>query len=492
LTLSRTDLIVPFQEARTVRLGGVATGEIAVAVEDARIAEASVDLEQATLRVSALAPGVTTLRVRREGAVVVLRILVRKYAGRYTGPVTAEITGRPAPATLVAAAAIERCREAFDVELGATVRLLQAPSMSRALEPGSSVSLRLLTVVEGKGYLPRKGEATVLVRNRPLPPREADVLLYSNDPEQVRRFGLLYHGRLEPQEVTRLLYHHQNRMSRALYLSVDLVNTGGELARLQLIEGVAQPIVDTVLVGHRAGVRFMQHSMADIGTVIEVPAGKRRSILLQRVPTIRTASGILGLRALSGPGLHVEVTAAPEPVAAATRPANLRMVALSDHVYPRPKKELSVRYRVGERWAFVSVGKRAIDGRVSERRLDGNYGVFYDIAVQVENPTAVEQTINLVLAAEAGGARGVFLVDGRIIEVPQISPPAERVIASYRLQPGMHGSMSIRTLPVGGSAYPVTLVVRTRRPGDPRLTLRSTRRSTTRMTEVPVDEMAGN
>ena len=60
----------------------------------------------------------------------------------------------------------------------------------------------------------------------------------------------------------------------------------------------------------------------------------------------------------------------------------------------------------------------------------------------------------------AGEARGVFLIDGRIVEAPDVTPPAEALLARIKMKPAEQRTLSIRTMPVGGSAYPVSLVVR--------------------------------
>src|SRR5207245_1078385 len=117
--------------------------------------------------------------------------------------------------------------------------------------------------MNGPGYLPRRDQVTIRIHNRPLPPQEAAALLYSNEPEQVRRFGVLYRERLEAGQPVRLLYHHQNRLPRALYLALVLNNPGKQAASVQVIEGAARPILDTVLVGHRAGARYMRHALSD-------------------------------------------------------------------------------------------------------------------------------------------------------------------------------------------------------------------------------------
>ncbi len=92
--------------------------------------------------------------------------------------------------------------------------------------------------------------------------------------------------------------------------------------------------------------------------------------------------------------------------------------------------------------------------------LDGDYGVLYDIAVRLDNPTPAPRVVRLMLAPDAGGAQGIFLVEGRWVEAPHLSPPAEFQLAQFLLSPQEHRVVNIRTLPVGGSAYPVTLVVR--------------------------------
>src|SRR5260370_36742651 len=65
-----------------------------------------------------------------------------------------------------------------------------------------------------------------------------------------------------------------------------------------------------------------------------------------------------------------------------------------------------------------------------------------------------------MLPPAAGGAQGIFLVEGKWVEAPHLSPPAEFQLAQFLLSPQEHRVVNIRTLPVGGSAYPGTLVVR--------------------------------
>jgi hypothetical protein len=150
-----------------------------------------------------------------------------------------------------------------------------------------------------------------------------------------------------------------------------------------------------------------------------------------------------------------EETAEPEEYAVVSAGAP----SPSEHVYPQPRKEVRARYRVGDTWAFIPVGKRPIAARDGSRRLDGNYGVVYDIAVRVENPTDRERTIQVAFSADAGPARGVFWIEDRLVEAPELGA-TDVPLASFRLAPGEVRDLPIRTIPVAGSAYPARIVVR--------------------------------
>jgi hypothetical protein len=86
--------------------------------------------------------------------------------------------------------------------------------------------------------------------------------------------------------------------------------------------------------------------------------------------------------------------------------------------------------------------------------------VVYDLTVDVENPTEEDKTVKLVFSAEAGWVRGVFVIDGKLIESPELAPPGESVLWSVKLSPKEQKRVRIRTIPVGGSFYPASIVVR--------------------------------
>ena len=84
----------------------------------------------------------------------------------------------------------------------------------------------------------------------------------------------------------------------------------------------------------------------------------------------------------------------------------------------------------------------------------------YDINVRVENPTTETKKIRVLFEPSAGLASGVFIIDGIMVSAKYAKPPSEVPLASYNLKPGEIRNVKIMTVPVAGSNYPATLVVR--------------------------------
>src|SRR5215212_7412043 len=95
LTLSARSLLIPAGESRAVRVGGVAAGPLELAPRDPDVATAAAVGDGRSIRVRAGRPGETVVAVEADGAIVGIRVVVKKYAGEALGPVTMDCTGRP-------------------------------------------------------------------------------------------------------------------------------------------------------------------------------------------------------------------------------------------------------------------------------------------------------------------------------------------------------------------------------------------------------------
>lgn len=457
--LTASTVVLPVSEMRDWGIPGAVKGRVRVRVEGSAAA-ASLAKGDTVLRIRALAPGKSVVRLTRDGKETPLTVLVRKPAGRVVRAVECEVTGTATPASMIRRAVEERLLEAVQCEPGAVARTAGSPEGLRTLARGESATVSIPVFISGDNYIPVTTTLKAQVRNVALEPQPAQTLLYSNDPESIREYGTLYEGVVEEGGPVRLFYHHQNRMGRPVVFQVHLLNPHSEPASVQVIEGRAGPFIEPMQCGHRAGQLFMAAAAQDSGYITQVPPHGSRAIYVERIPHPETVSGIYSFRLTSGGPLVAQISTAAEPAAPEIRDDVLETAREEPHTYPSPQKEEHYEYSVGSQWTFIHMGRKAITGKTANRKLFGNYGVLYDLSVDLINPTDEERTVRVMMAPEAGWARGVFVIDGKLIEAPQLAPPAEAVLWSVKLAPKEQRRVSIQGMPVGGSSYPVSLVVR--------------------------------
>lgn len=459
LAAADNNVTVPLEETRVVELRGTAEGPISVRTEgDAALAQPIAG--KAAIEVRGVTQGSTVVRVERGGVETGFTVWVKKYAGQVVRTPEAAVTGSFAPASLVRKVAIPQALEGIEREPGTTVKIVGNAEGVRALGRGESTEVVFPITIEGEGLLTNRTEARVKVNNIVLPAQEVGTLLYSNDPESVREYGTLYEGLVDHRAPVRLLYHHQNRMGRPFAFQVHLTNPGSAPVDVQVIEADAGPYIDPLQVGHRAVHRYLSLVSSDTGYVMRVPARSSRQIYLSRLPHLETVSGIYNFRVVSGGSLVAQVRATPESSTPELRDDLVEVASEEPHTYPDPTKEITSQYVVGERWAFIQMGKSPITGRTANRKLLGNYGVLYSIDVEISNPTDEEKTVRIMMTPDSGTARGAFLIDGKLVESPQLDPPLEAVLWSAKLAPKQQRKVTIQGMPAGGSNYPVSLVVR--------------------------------
>jgi hypothetical protein len=173
-------------------------------------------------------------------------------------------------------------------------------------------------------------------------------------------------------------------------------------------------------------------------------------------------------RQLSGEPLIVRLVAKPEEQRLSDDPPNVNLplisfdatrILSSDGIFPRPKEVIDATYTVGKQWAFIRLGKTPIKHATLDKVLYA-FGITYDVNATLVNPTEQDQTVEVLFEATAGPAAGVFLLDGKYAEVKRLGPPDERMIGSYLVRAGKTRKVDIRTIPLSGSAYPATLIVR--------------------------------
>jgi len=465
VVLNPTEVTVPLGENRQVEVGGAAVGPIYVKTDNADIADAIGQTENRNLVISGKQLGKALVEISVQGERATLVVYVKKYAGRVSGVSIGQVTGNPCPASLVCYIARQAVAQRAALEPRASLEIGGVQCPSQALPSGRNRQLKVDVRITGPEYIPFTAKASAEVRNVVLPHEEPGQLFYSNDPESIRKYQPLFAGKIDLDKPVRVLYHHQNEMQKRVHLIVELLNPNDSTARIRVFRGVASPSKDTIVIGHTAGCAFMKDCANDVSVVEAIPPQSRLVLVSDMLGNKDTASGILELRQMDGESTYLRVVAA-EPfvdnvsqgsIARAPDPMALR---LSDQIYPTPIKTMDVEYIVGSRWAFIPLGKHALTDDSKQKKLYGNYGVTYNINVRVSNPTTEAKRISFVFDPTAGPASGAFFIDGKFASVKYAQPPTEVTLRWFTLNPGETRNCRVMTVPLAGSNYPATLIVK--------------------------------
>jgi hypothetical protein len=485
-----TQIIVPIGESRTVTLKGVARGPLQIAsVTDAAYTASPVEDSAPNdgtvqVRLTGRTAGTQQLIVERDGATASLDVIVQPWAGFINAPAPVILTGASIDSFTQRGLAEASVRNAIRLTPGASLRLPEDVSSDPRDNKQIAVSRKTISIpveITGSNMIARKADVRVFVNAAATPTAlPATMLLYSNDPEGITRPQTLFTAQLGERSkgATRLLYHHQSRLSiNALFL-VDLVNDNEAPARLHLRGGLAGPVVDTVWAGYRAGDAFLQALSDGSGYYLDFPAHSRIRIAATRMPAGQTISGIQELVQTSGQPLQVHIAAVAESdeerrtplFTPELLPADINIAgqvatiapsaqpAPSAARFPTPHMTLRNEYRVGERWDFVTIGHGHTNSTTAN--LIGAYGYMYDIEWNLINPTNKAALVKISFTPTAGLASGVFWIDGQTVErVPQAREQQEIQLYRIQLKPGEQKKVRLRTMPLAGSNYPARLVV---------------------------------
>lgn len=460
--LSDKDIVIPIGENRSVVVTGAAVGPICSKPADADMVDVA-ETGGRKLLIAGKKLGRTTVDISVDDQHVSLTVDVKKYAGALPNISVGEVTGDPCPSSVISYAAREAIAASAALESNAALEIGDITCSDDALPSGKTRQAAVSVRMTGPDLIPVSGKFNVEIRNIAMACDNAAQLFYSNDPESITKYQQLFAGKLDLNKTTRVLYHHQNMMRSKVHFIVELVNPNDTPAKVRVFRGVSPPSVDTIVVGHVAACAFMKDCVNDVSVMEVIPAQSRVVLVSDTLGYKQTASGILQVTQLSGSSAFIRITAAEPRVdnvsrGSIARAPDTRALRLSDDIYPEPTTTLNAEYVCGSRWAFIPIGKHALT--VHNRTLYGNYGVTYKITVKASNPTTETKKVSLVFDPTAGPASAVFIIDGKFALVKYAQPPNEITLATFTLQPGQSKTCHVETVPLAGSNYPATLIVR--------------------------------
>ncbi len=452
----------PGQTARVAVLASL-PGTVTLGPFDGRIAAARV--AGGAVVVEARASGSTVVPVAVGGGRALLPVVVRPPAGAIPQAVTVRVSGDLTDGALIREAVRRRIDQMVHRGPGATLEVGPFPSLEGIAAEADRVELAVPVAIRSPYALPVDGVARVVVLRERVQVVDPALLLVSNRPEVVDADGILFSEVVDARHPIRLLYHHMNGTpARPRILSVLLWNRSSQPAEMLLISGLAGPSPDPLFVGHAAAARFLQNLAAGRGYVLEVPPNSGYAFAVQTMAPRQLVSGVLQLQLLRGEELEVRVQIRLPWLLEGTVPLPVYQAAYPHPrgVFPSPTVTVHRLVELRGPTPLVDLGAAAglQDVRTGEP-LVGDYGVVYRLLLTVAGGPAEVQA-DLVAAAAGGPARGMFLVDGRPVELATYRPGEERVLTTLTVPAGQNVRVSVVTMPAAGSYYPVRLLLRPR------------------------------
>jgi hypothetical protein len=467
---------LPVGGCQTVRVIGSAAAHAQLLNSDKTVT--TVARTDGGIFLSAKGVGKATVSIQTGTTTENVEVEVQPFAANFPQKYLVEVTGAPATASTVAGA-VQSALHAQIVgvpDVAWTYPVVQTES----IEPGRSETYTVKTGATAANAFPTTGDVDVTVKNVALPTQTDDSLFYSNNPETIRHPGPLFSADLKLGTSARLLYHHVNGTMDDMFVRVEAVNDSGVPARVMVIPGDSTPDKDPVRAGLNAADQFMPNWATGSGEVITIPAESVLPISLRRLSPQDTASGLCAIRLVDGPPQILIRTDSFPPLPLDAHWQNVLFSSAAWHevgthpineydrvpteqspqIYPNPYVNDTVSYQVGGRFTFFRIGQKPIERKDLDGALDGNFGVIYTIRANLKNPTADPTDVEIVFEASAGYSGGLFLVNGNYLKARPMAPKATVRLGKYHLLPNSSQVIEITTVPLSGSSYPATLMIR--------------------------------
>lgn len=388
-------------------------------------------------------------------------------AGSFPATVTLQVTGRNIPESFLVNLAQEAIMEHIRIKSGCTYAIggHKAKFQPGVLDGDSGNGL-VPVEIWGQGYRTVKGNVMVMVENVNVEGFGRSGAMYiSNSPESFTSPGELLRGTFKHGSSSRFMIHHRNADSSEHRLIFFVRNPNNEPALLRVVGGIFDPWPEAMIAGHHATLRFHRAVRDGVGYLIEIPAGKYATLRSVVLKHDEVGSGLCEIQVLRGAGVDFSIRAQDMYMGDAYvgehigNPNTKRAHGL----YAAPYVEVSSEFTVGDKWTFVPLGNDYLQAvSAPSPPLHGNYGVTYDISLNVTNPFDTAEQVEFVFAPAGGTALGSFFIDGKPYEVKHTKAGETPTIAKVDIGPKEKKAIQIETIPESGSFYPVKLIVRSR------------------------------
>jgi hypothetical protein len=442
-----------------------AAGTITAVPADPSIATVVADQLQRALYITGVAVGSTTVTVTdSRGVTRDVPVRVAYAAGTLAESVALRVTGDPATAAFVRDAAVTAAEAAAALRPGARITVMtDAPLVHGDLATDDRVSVDVPFQIQGDSYITVNGTTHVDVENFALPQLSPSQLLVSDYPERLSANGVLFTATIDRTASQRFLYYHYNPSTEpGRRILVRAANPSNAPAIVHLIASIAGPGTNEMEVGHNATRAFLVRTRRNEGTVVTIPPNTTVNLINQPLPPGMVVNGLLQVREVTGDPLNLSIIAqdANAPLDQSTDTTAL-LAGGAPHargVYPVPAFFSDYTFFVDAPQLEIPIGQLPLPNLRQGEALSGDYGVEQTIRVVIVNTSRYGQAIALYANPRGGAATGTFLIDNTLVQAHRLPAFSKYKLWQETIAPNTYRTLVVRTIPEGGSSYPLRLI----------------------------------
>ena len=290
-------------------------------------------------------------------------------------------------------------------------------------------------------------------------------LIVSNKPESITYPGQVFDWQMSVPLV-RLFYHHRGLAKAPLEIQLWAINRDQETATMSYIQSKAGPSLDYVFTGHLALSQFFGQ-LNQAPQMVTIPGKHKVQLLAHPLKYKQSSSGIIQLKLSQQENIRLVMVVANDeyPQIIPLLDQSIHPEPFEAYFFRHAKQQIVKQFSVGTQDDKIRVGGPPyIKDMQYQKPLKGNYGLLYDIQVELSNPLPQPADVQILVAPHQQNSidRGVFLLDGKLKELGIITYKDQTMIikelASYSLPPFESRRISLKTMPQAGSFYPIDLI----------------------------------
>jgi hypothetical protein len=254
------------------------------------------------------------------------------------------------------------------------------------------------------------------------------------------------------------MYHHHNNFQKELYFQIYLKNDSTLDAVVYLNRAIGGPSQDEIFTGDIAMRRFWQNKIDGSFYSVTIPAGRALKVVSQKLKPKHVISGMMEMIPEdSNPSVGVFILTTENPEIDTVQFPYHEPDQRIDGVFEIYQAKIKHLFLSKDPLLKVRLGEIPVIKNSKNEILKGNYGLEYQLTLEVENVSTANKQLQGYFVPAGGIAAATFLLNQKIVSLSATPARQKREFFKYLLEAGEKKTITIHFIPQAGANYPIDL-----------------------------------